>query len=156
MSSQEPVQITPVLRDDAQPLQQLQQSVAALDTEGREQVRNCLQAIASQMTAAEQLWNSYLDNPEASDDRFTLVMWIGAERARALHRIHLELRTHARSLSECGGVAFCDTIGIASAVDIVEAYDQLQEGESGPQRAEQAVATIAARRQGIEALIAGL
>ncbi len=156
MSGADPVEITPVLHESADPLQQLEQQIQTADSDVKTQVQGLLKLIARQMAAAEQLWQTYLDNPSASDDRFTVVMWIGAERSRALHRIHLDLRDQARELTTASGVAFRDTVGIAAMVDIVEAYDQLQAGETGPQRAEQAIATIAARRQRIEALLISL
>jgi hypothetical protein len=156
MSSIEPVEITPVLQTSSDPLQQLSQCAQSLGVEQRQQCAATLQSITTQMTTAEQLWQDNLDNPTHSDDRFTAVMWIGAERARALHRVHLDLRDLARTLTTQGGVSFRDTVGIASEVDIVTAYDQLKPDETGPQRAEQAITTIVARRQQIEQLIGAL
>jgi len=99
---------------------------------------------------AKSIWQQYADSPSESDVAYTAVMRIGPERARNLHKIHLELHEHAKSLTALSGVAFRDTIGFSSQIDIVEAYDELGANESGADRAGQALSTMQERIERLE------
>lgn len=156
--NQEPAPITPVLDISADALEaligSLLQSTSA--TEQRSAVVECLEKIVQQMDQARDIWQSYADNPVQQDGQYTAVMWIGPERSRDLHRIRLSLRDLARRLSEVGGVAFHDTIGISPQVDVVDAYSQLLPDETGASRAADSIDTLDKRLADIRNAIARL
>ena len=102
------------------------------------------------MQRAASIWQAYSDSPTSSDVPYTAVMQIGPERSRELHRIHLELRDIAKRLTRHSGVSFRDTIGISPQVDIVEAYAQLDDGETGSDRSTKALDTLRKRIEHVE------
>jgi len=97
------------------------------------------------MKRAQSVWKDYADNPSESDVGFTAVMRIGNERSRELHRVHLELREIAKRITDVSGIRFRDTIGFSTQIDIVNAYAELGEGETGADRAKAALATMGER-----------
>jgi|GEM_PF-2893692 len=152
--------ITPVLDTSTDLLQKLLASLPddknKAGSEQRSQVCDCLENIGKQMDEARSIWQSYAENPVQKDDQYTAVMWIGPQRSRELLRVHLRLRDLARKLSEAGGIAFHDTIGISTQVDIVDAYSQLLPDETGASRAADAIETIENRHADIRDAIARL
>lgn len=105
-----------------------------------------LEAIAAAMEEAASVWSEALSAAPEGGDRFTPVLWIGAERARRLHRIHAKARELGGELTAITGVALKDSMGIVEEIDIVDAYRQLQPGESGADRARAALDTLAQRK----------
>ncbi len=157
--NQQPVLPTPVLDPSADALDRLLNVLldsAEPDAGQRSMAQSCLREISAQMEQASGIWKSYAEDPVQQEDQYTAVMWIGPERSRDLHRIRLKLRELARQLSEASDVAFHDTIGFSSQLDIVDAYSQLMPDETGASRAKDAIETIDKRRAGVEDAIARL
>jgi len=147
-----PAVITPTIDPDGDPLGMLESQASSLDSTTRTAVDGCLTTIVECMQRAMSIWQSYAQSPTESDVAYTAVMRIGPERAREIHRIHLELREHARTLTAQSKVSFRDTIGISRQIDIVGAYDELGPDESGADRAAKAIQTIQERIDRIEGI----
>lgn len=136
-------------------LEQLIENVAKeTDDKITSQCCHLLRALAANQLAASELWQEALQRSCGEAQRFTFVLWFGAERAKALHRLHLEQRRFARELTEVSGIKFSDTMGIIDAIDVVEAYAQPGD-ETGEQRADAALKTLCDRsRQLTETVVA--
>jgi len=145
-----PVVLTPVLEPADDALAALTRRSSGISSSDRDLVVACIEDILDCMRRAKSLWQDYADTPTESDVAYTPVMKIGAGRARSLHQIHLELRELARALTASSGVAFRDTIGISAQIDIVEAYEELGENETGAERAAKALSTLQQRIDGLE------
>ena len=115
-----------------------------------------LEQAAGQMRRAIAVWSAFLDNAPESGDRFTAVLWMGAEPAKQLQAIYLDNRQTAVALTELTGVRFKDSLSLAEDLDIVQPYDQLGTGETGGERAQAAIRSMSTRMQSIESAIASL
>lgn len=145
-----PVLLTPVLDPGGDALGALENDASKYSNDDRSAIGSCLGDIIECMQHATSIWQQYADSPSESDVAYTPVMRIGSERARELHKIHLELRDHAKSLTTASKVAFRDTIGISPQVDIIEAYGELAADESGADRARDALTTMQQRIERVE------
>ena len=108
------------------------------------------------MQRAIGVWSAFLESAPQSGNRFTLVLWMGAERARELQAIHLESTQVAKALTNLTGVRFKDSVSLAEDLDIVLPYEELRPGETGGDRAKAAIETLSARKQRIEHAIQSL
>ncbi len=104
----------------------------------RELVLSCLDTLAVTCDEASEVWQRYLENPGAAGNHWTLVSWIGPERAKRLHEINLRAGEQMHQLCTIVGpevARFC-----AYEDSMIEmAYRQLGPGETGPDRARSAV-----------------
>ena len=126
-------------------LEQLIESVQSqADVEVAARCRHLLQALADNQMAAKSLWQEALQHACGEAQRFTFVLWFGAERAKALHCLHLEQRRLGQELTELSGIEFSDSMGIIDSIDVVQAYAQSGEETSG-ERAAAALQTLADR-----------
>lgn len=108
------------------------------------------------MAAALDIWREVHAQEPGDGNRFTVVLWFGAERAKALHRIHLDQVRIGASLTELTGVAFNDTMGVADDFDIVQAYGQLRRDETPTEHAEHAIDVLTRRIQQLSQTCASL
>ena len=115
-----------------------------------------LEGIQNDMEEAIGLWEKTLAESPAECDRFMLVVWVGAERAKQLHRLYLRGKETAAELTKLTGVAFNDTLGMAEEIQIVTAYGELKADESGADRAKQAIETLTTRKSRIRETRASL
>jgi hypothetical protein len=100
---------------------------------------------------AIKVWQGYAASPGAPGDRFSLVTWVGSDRARKLFDIRLAARGQAQRLCDLAGPAAGRLLGLDE--DVVEmAYRQLGEGETGSQAAETALAKLNQRIQYLHSL----
>jgi hypothetical protein len=97
-----------------------------------------LEAIAACGEQAARLWQGYLDNPGAAGDKYTIVSWIGAERAKQLHE--LSLQVHELVSAVCAAAGDQARFLVLDESPIVLAYRGLKEGETGPQAAQVSIA----------------
>lgn len=125
-------------------------------SDDRDRCVELLEQAAEQLQRAIDVWRAFLDDAPESGDRFTAVLWIGAERAKRLQSIHLENRQTALALTELTGVRFKDSLSLAEDIDVVQPYDQLGPQETGVERAESAIRTMSARKQSIERAVTSL
>ena len=61
--------------------------------------KDLLQRIDDRLHTAQEVWQAFLDNAPEDGDRFTAVLWLGAERSKRLHALHLEVKAIAGELT---------------------------------------------------------
>ena len=140
-------------------LQRLTDTVAGWDASRAAERDACAAALASMERNMEQaiaLWQECSGDTDAVENKYTAIIAVGAERAKALHRLHLEQKDAAAAITDASGVALKDSLGIVDEVDIVQPYGQFAHGESVGARADAAIATLEARRDALKAAIARL
>ncbi len=99
-----------------------------------------LEAVAKECQAAVQVWQGYLDKPGASGDQWTIVSWIGPNRAKQLHEINLRAKQNVEEICRMAGPQSGRFIGLEENVDvIVMAYRMLKPGETGMDAATAAI-----------------
>lgn len=140
----------------------LDQAVESIQRWGPERKKDrarCLKLFrqtAGRMDRGIAVWEAFLENAPESGDRFTTVLWMGAEPARKLQALYLENRGAAVELTKLTGVRFKDSLSLAEDLDIVQPYDELKPGESGSDRAKAAIRAMIDRKQNIEAAVSRL
>lgn len=138
---------------------QLEQIVESLSRTGRDDIRaDCiavLRDLARNIDAAGDLWSEAREQSHGEVQQFTFVLWFGPERAKALHRLHLEQRRLGAALTEVTGIKFSDTMGIVESIDVIEAYAQAGD-ESGAERVDSALETLKTRGKRLRDVIAAL
>lgn len=93
-----------------------------------------LEAIAACGDQAARIWQGYLDRPGTPGDKYTIVSWVGAERAKQLHE--LSLQTHVLVKDVCAAAGAQARFLVMDESPIALAYRGLKEGETGPQAAQ--------------------
>lgn len=117
----------------------------------RKEVSSLLDGLIARCQDAIKVWQEYAKSPGAPGDRFSLVTWVGADRARQLFDIHLAARRQAQQLCDLAGPAAGRLLGLDE--DVIEmAYRHLGEGETGAQAAEAALARLNQRIQYLNGL----
>jgi len=109
-----------------------------------------LEAIAACGDQAARIWQGYLDNPGEPGDKYTIVSWVGAERAKQLHE--LSLQTHVLVKDVCTAVGDQARFLVLDESPITLAYRGLKEGETGPQAAQVLLAEQLATNKHLHAL----
>jgi hypothetical protein len=130
-------------------LDQAMEVVGGWDSDRNDERQRCavlLKGIQADMEEAIGLWEKAVTEAPAECNPFMLVVWVGAERARQLHRLYLRGNESAEELTKLSGVPFKDTLGMAEELQIVTAYGELKAGESGADRAKQAIETLTQRK----------
>lgn len=115
-----------------------------------------LSELEHNLRTAARLCSEAIEQSSRDAGQFTFVLWFGAERAKALHKLHLEQRRLGQELTELSGVEFADSMGIIEPIDVVEAYVELSKGESSTERARAAIETLTRRSAGVNAAIMSL
>ena len=109
-----------------------------------------LEAIAACGEQAAHIWQGYLDNPGAPGDKYAIVSWIGAERAKQLYE--LSLQAHALVKDVCAAAGDQARFLVLDESPIALAYRGLKEGETGPQAAQVLLAEQQAMNKHLRAL----
>ena len=109
-----------------------------------------LEAIAACGEQAAHIWQGYLDNPGAPGDKYTVMSWVGAERAKQLYE--LSLQAHALVKDVCAAAGGQARFLVLDESPIVLAYRGLKEGETGPQAAHGMLAEQQATNKHLRAL----
>lgn len=109
-----------------------------------------LEAIAACGDQAARIWQGYLDKPGAPGDKYTIVSWVGAERAKQLHE--LSLQAHALVTDVCAAAGAQARFLVLDESPIALAYRGLKEGETGPQAAQVLLAQQQATNKRLRAL----
>ena len=120
-------------------MQILDQAVAVMRKRGADGIRVAaqLEAIADCGEQAARLWQAYLANPGAPGDKYTIMSWIGAERAKQLHE--LSLKAHELVNAVCAAAGSQARFLVLDESPVVLAYRGLKEGETGPQAAQTSI-----------------
>lgn len=133
-------------------MQILDQAVETIRKQGANgaQVAATLEAIAACGDLAMRIWQGYLDSPGAPGDKYTVMSWIGAERAKNLHE--LSLQAHALVKDVCAAAGKQARFLVLDESPITLAYRGLKEGETGPQAAQALLAEQQATNKHLRAL----
>jgi hypothetical protein len=116
-------------------MQILDQAVAVMRKRGANgpQVAAKLEALAAVSDEAARIWQGYLDRPGAPGDKYTLVSWMGPDRARQLFELSLKAKTLVDDV--CAAAGPTARLLVLDESPVVMAYAGLAEGETGPQAA---------------------
>jgi len=109
-----------------------------------------LEAIAACGDQAARIWQGYLDKPGEPGDKYTIVSWVGAERAKQLYE--LSLQTHELVKDVCAAAGNQARFLVLDESPIALAYRGLKEGETGPQAAQVLLAEQQATNKHLRAL----
>ncbi len=120
----------------------------------RAEVLTRLETVVKECQSAIQVWQGYLDKPGAPGDQWTIVSWVGPERAKQLHDINLRAKENVEAVCRLAGPAAGRFIALEANVDVVEmAYRMLTPNESGTDAARAAVQRQQARIDTIRGLM---
>ena len=104
----------------------------------RKQAIASIEAVIAKCEEAIKVWQEYLKSPGAPGDKWSVLSWVGPQRAKHLHEIGLEARTEMMqaclSLGATGGHIAALEDGV-----VVSAYGQLMTGQTGPDAGKAAV-----------------
>jgi hypothetical protein len=92
-----------------------------------------LEAIAAAGDEAARVWQGYVEKPGAPGDKYTLISWMGAERANRLQDLSHKAGELVKQL--CAGAGAQSRFLVMDESPIQMAYIGLKEGETGPQAA---------------------
>jgi len=122
----------------------------------RKQCLALLQQLSENMGAAIKIWEELQHEAPVSDNKFTVLLSIGAERSKALYRIYQDQKDAGGQLSSLTGISLRDTLDLSDEIDVVQAYGQLKPDETIAQKAQTAIATMKERQHHIDKAIASL
>ena len=109
-----------------------------------------LEAIGVISDEAARVWQGYLDRPGAAGDKYTLVSWMGPERARQLFELSLKAKPLVDAV--CAATGPQARFLVLDESPVVLAYAHLADGETGPQAAQVRLAAQQAMSQHLRAL----
>ena len=109
-----------------------------------------LEAMAVCGDQAVRIWQSYLDKPGTPGDKYSIVSWIGAERAKQLYE--LGLRSHTLVNEVCAATGSQARFLVLDESPIALAYRGLKAGETGTQAAQALLAEQQATNKHLRAL----
>lgn len=137
-------------------MQILEQAVAAIrqhSARGRvdgARLATSMEAVMACGDRAARLWQGYLDNPGAPGDQYTLMSWIGADRAKQLHEQSLLAHEHVTAI--CAAAGDQARFLVLDESPIVLAYAGLKEGQTGIEAAQAMLAAQLANNKRLHAL----
>lgn len=133
-------------------MQILDQAVAVMRRRGADGARVAarLEEIAALGEQAARIWQGYLDRPGAPGDKYTLISWMGPDRARELFDLSLRARDLVSAVCAAAGPEA--RFLVMDESPIVLAYAGLKEGETGPQAAAARLAQQQAMNKHLRAL----
>jgi len=104
----------------------------------RADVQSRLDAVVKECQTAVQVWQGYLAKPGASGDQWTIVSWVGPDRAKQLHEINLRTKQNLEEICRMAGPRSGRFVGLDD--DVIEmAYRMLKPSETGADAAKTAV-----------------
>jgi hypothetical protein len=117
-------------------MQILDQAVEIMRKRGANgaQVAASFEVLATVGEEAARVWQGYLDKPGATGDKYTLVSWMGPDRANQLFSLSLKAKTVVDEIRAATGPQA--RFLVLDESPIVLAYAGLKEGETGPQAAQ--------------------
>lgn len=105
----------------------------------RVEVLTRLESVIKDCQAASKVWQDFLDKPGTPGGHWTIVSWVGPDRAKQLHEINLRAKASVEEVCRLAGPAAGRFAGLDE--DVIEmAYRQLKPGESGIDAAKTALA----------------
>ncbi len=120
----------------------------------RAEVLSRLEAVAKECQAALQVWQGYLAKPGAPGDQWTIMSWVGPDRAKQLHEINLRAKENVEEVCRMAGSQSGRFIGLEANADVIEmAYRMLKPGETGIEAATSAVQQLQERMNYVQGLM---
>jgi hypothetical protein len=108
--------------------------------------------VVKECQAAVQVWQGYLAKPGAPGDQWTIVSWVGPDRAKQLHEINLRAKQNVEELCRMAGPRSGRFVALDD--DVIEmAYRMLKPGETGSDAAKTAVQRLQERMEYIRGLM---
>jgi len=140
-------------------MRSLEQVVALIErwrpqqAKDREIVLSRLDGLSTSCGEAIDIWQRYLDAPGAAGDRWTILSWVGPERAKQLHEINLKA---VESLQQVCAIAGPEAARFGAYEDnlIEMAYRQFKPGETGLDVARAAIERMRSQREYLNAVAA--
>jgi hypothetical protein len=118
----------------------------------RADVLSRLDAVVKECQTAVQVWQGYLAKPGAPGDQWTIVSWVGPDRAKQLHEINLRAKQNVEELCRMAGPRSGRFVALDD--DVIEmAYRMLKPGETGADAANTAVQRLQERMDYIRGLM---
>ena len=118
----------------------------------RADVLSRLDAVAKECQTAAQIWQGYLAKPGAPGDQWTIVSWVGPDRAKQLHEINLRAKQNVEEVCRMAGPRSGRFVTLDD--DVIEmAYRMLKPGETGADAAKSAVQRLQERMEYIRGLM---
>jgi DNA-binding protein H-NS len=118
----------------------------------RADVLSRLDAVVKECQTAVQVWQGYLAKPGAPGDQWTIVSWVGPDRAKQLHEINLRAKQNVEEVCRMAGPKSGRFVALDD--DVIEmAYRMLKPGETGADAANTAVQRLQERMEYIRGLM---
>lgn len=118
----------------------------------RADVLSRLDAVVKECQTAVQVWQGYLAKPGAPGDQWTIVSWVGPDRAKQLHEINLRAKQSVEEVCRMAGPRSGRFVALDD--DVIEmAYRMLKPGETGADAANTAVQRLQERMDYIRGLM---
>ncbi len=118
----------------------------------RADVLSRLDAVLKECQTAVQVWQGYLAKPGAPGDQWTIVSWVGPDRAKQLHEINLRTKQNVEEVCRMAGPQSGRFVALDD--DVIEmAYRMLKPGETGVDAAKTAVQRLQERMDYIRGLM---
>jgi hypothetical protein len=118
----------------------------------RAEVLERLEGVIEDCQAATKVWQAYHDNPGKPGDRWSLVSWVGPERAKQLHEINLRAKASVEEVCRLAGPAAGRFVVLDD--DVAEmAYRMLKPDETGIEAAKTAIENSQTRIDYLRGLI---
>jgi hypothetical protein len=118
----------------------------------RADVLSRLDAVVKECQTAVQVWQGYLAKPGAPGDQWTIVSWVGPDRAKQLHEINLRAKQNVEEVCRMAGPRSGRFVALDD--DVIEmAYRMLKPGETGADAANTAVQRLQERMDYIRGLM---
>src|SRR3989344_1398829 len=111
-----------------------------------------LDSVVKECRTAAQVWHGYLAKPGAPGDQWTIVSWVGPDRAKQLHEINLRAKQNVEEVCRMAGPRSGRFVALDD--DVIEmAYRMLKPGETGVDAAKTAVQKMQERMDYIRGLM---
>lgn len=118
----------------------------------RADVLSRLEAVVKECQTAVQVWQGYLAKPGAPGDQWTIVSWVGPDRAKQLHEINLRAKQNVEEVCRMAGPQSGRFVALDD--DVIEmAYRMLKPGETGADAAKTAIQRLQERMDYIRGLM---
>jgi len=118
----------------------------------RADVLSRLDAVMRECQATVQVWQGYLAKPGTPGDQWTIVSWVGPDRAKQLHEINLRAKQNVEEVCRMAGPRSGRFVALDD--DVIEmAYRMLKPGETGVDAAKTAVQKMQERMDYIRGLM---
>ena len=118
----------------------------------RADVLSRLDAVVKECQTAAQVWQGYLAKPGAPGDQWTIVSWVGPDRAKQLHEINLRAKQNLEEVCRMAGPRAGRFVTLDD--DVIEmAYRMLKPGETGTDAAKTAAQRLQERMDYIRGLM---